>query len=122
MPEQAAYTDVTNPGTGEVLGRLPLMTAAEVDAVVANAAAGQAAMAALPAHARADLLLNVAARIEAERDSLAALLAAKNGKPIEQTEGEVDAAVRIFRGSAGEATRLFGTQYPLRPLPRLGRH
>lgn len=122
MPDEAAYTEVTNPGTGEVLGRLPIMTAAEVDAVVANAAAGQHAMAALPAHARAALLLDVAARLEAERDALAALLAAENGKPIEQTEGEVDAAIRIFRGTAGEATRLFGTQYPLDAVPGLERN
>ncbi|GAA1000893.1 aldehyde dehydrogenase family protein [Acrocarpospora macrocephala] len=113
---------VLNPGTGEHLGEVPDLDAREVAAVVEAAQEGQRAMAALPAHRRAELLLTIADLIEAEKDDLAELLAAENGKPIPQTRGEVEAAIRIFRGYAGEATRLFGRQIPLDAVPGLEKH
>lgn len=122
MTTSPSIIEVTNPGTGEVLGQISNMSAEQVGRVVADAAAGQRAVSTMPAHSRADLLLEVARRIEAERDSLAQLLAAENGKPIIQTEGEIDAAIRIFRACAGEATRLFGRQTPLDAVPGLERH
>ncbi|GAA0380807.1 aldehyde dehydrogenase [Acrocarpospora corrugata] len=113
---------VRNPGTGEHLGEVPDLDAREVAEAVERAQDGQRAMAALPAHRRAALLLKIADLIEAELDDLAGLLAAENGKPIPQTRGEVEAAIRIFRGYAGEATRLFGRQIPLDAVPGLERH
>ncbi|MET7393864.1 aldehyde dehydrogenase family protein [Dactylosporangium sp. NPDC005572] len=113
---------VRNPGTGEVLGEVPAHDATQVAAIVAAAQEGQRAMAALPAHEREALLRRVADLVEAEQESLARLLAAENGKPITQTRGEVQAAVRIFRGYAGEATRLLGRQIPLDAVPGLERH
>jgi acyl-CoA reductase-like NAD-dependent aldehyde dehydrogenase len=50
------------------------------------------------------------------------LLAKENGKPIRQTTGEIEAAIRIFRGYAAEATRLFGRQIPLDAVPGLENH
>ncbi|GGM20171.1 aldehyde dehydrogenase family protein [Dactylosporangium sucinum] len=113
---------VRNPGTGEPLGEVPAHDATQVAAIVDAAQEGQRAMAALPAHEREALLRRVADLVEAEQESLARLLAAENGKPITQTRGEVQAAVRIFRGYAGEATRLFGRQIPLDAMPGLERH
>ncbi|WP_214106619.1 aldehyde dehydrogenase family protein [Acrocarpospora catenulata] len=113
---------VTNPGTGEHLGEVPDLDASAVAEAVDRARQGQSAMAALPAHERARLLLRVADLIEAELPELARLLAAENGKPLPQTRGEVEAAIRIFRGYAGEATRLFGRQIPLDAVPGLERH
>ncbi|WP_370615190.1 aldehyde dehydrogenase family protein [Mumia qirimensis] len=114
--------DVTNPGTGELLGQVPDMTEDDVRRVVDDAQTGQRAVAAMPSHARAALLEEVATRMAAERDSIAALVAAENGKPLPQTEGEVDAAIRIFRGYAAEATRIFGRQIPLDAVPGLERN
>ncbi|AWS44539.1 aldehyde dehydrogenase family protein [Streptosporangium sp. 'caverna'] len=113
---------VHNPGTGELLGEVEAATAEQVAAAVADAQEGQRAMAALAAHERADLLRRVSDLIEAEQESLALLLAAENGKPLPQTRGEVAAAIRIFRGYAGETTRLFGRQIPLDAVPGLERH
>jgi acyl-CoA reductase-like NAD-dependent aldehyde dehydrogenase len=113
---------VHNPGTGEQLGEVAAMSADAVAAAVAAACVAQRDMAAMPAHERADLLRRVADLIESERDSLALLLAAENGKPVRQTRDEVGAAIRIFRGYAAEATRLFGRQIPLDAVPGLQRH
>jgi acyl-CoA reductase-like NAD-dependent aldehyde dehydrogenase len=113
---------VRNPGTGEPLGEVEAMDAERVATVVGAAREGQRAMAAMPAHQRADLLRRVADLIEDETESLAVLLAGENGKPLPQTRGEIEAAIRIFRGYAGEATRLFGRQIPLDAVPGLERH
>ncbi|MEV4758627.1 aldehyde dehydrogenase family protein [Micromonospora sp. NPDC049559] len=120
-PAAPAIT-VHNPGTGERLGEVPAFDPARVAAAVADAARGQLAMSALPAHERAALLSRIASLVEAEQEELARLLAAENGKPLTQTRGEVAAAIRIFRGYAGEATRIFGRQIPLDAVPGLERH
>lgn len=122
MSAAAAVITVHNPGTGERLGEVAATSAAELGAAVGRAQQGQRAMAAMPAHDRARLLREIAARIEAEQESLARLLAQENGKPITQTRGEVAAAIRIFRGLAGEATRIFGRQIPLDAVPGLEQH
>ncbi|HTJ35314.1 MAG TPA: aldehyde dehydrogenase family protein [Dactylosporangium sp.] len=114
---------VRNPGTGEALGDVAEHEPGQVDTIVTGAAGeGRRAMAAMPAHEREALLRRIAGLIEAEQEDLARLLAAENGKPIQQTRGEVQAAVRIFRAYAGEATRLFGRQIPLDAVPGLERH
>ncbi|MFD7896725.1 aldehyde dehydrogenase family protein [Streptomyces sp. NPDC059743] len=122
MSTRTAPLSVHNPGTGEHLGDVEDFTSDRIDAALAAAARGQRAMAAMPAHERARLLLRTADLIEAEAEDLARLLAAENGKPLFQTTEEVGAAIRIFRGFAGEATRLFGRQIPLGAVPGLERH
>ncbi|RKR87093.1 lactaldehyde dehydrogenase [Micromonospora pisi] len=118
----SSVINVHNPGTGAHLGDVEAAGEDQVIAAVEAAQAGQRAMAALPAYERAALLGRIADLVEQERESLARLLAAENGKPLTQTRGEVDAAIRIFRGHAGEATRLFGRQIPLDAVPGLERH
>ena len=113
---------VRNPGTGEHLGEVPQFTPEDVDHVAESAVRGQRAMAAVPAHQRAARLTKVAALLDAHTPELAGLLAAENGKPLAQTSDELAAAARIFRGFAGEATRLFGRQIPLDAVPGLERH
>ncbi|MFF2523212.1 aldehyde dehydrogenase family protein [Streptomyces liangshanensis] len=122
MSTRTAPLPVHNPGTGEVLGEIADSTPEQLTAALAAAGRGQRAMAALPAHERAQLLLRTADLIESEAGDLARLLAAENGKPLFQTTEEVKAAIRIFRGYAGEATRLFGRQIPLDAVPGLERH
>jgi acyl-CoA reductase-like NAD-dependent aldehyde dehydrogenase len=117
-----AVVTVRNPGTAEVLGEVPATGAAQVAATVERAQRGQRAMAATPAPERADLLRRVADRIDAEREGLARLLAAENGKPIQQARDEIEAAIRTFRGAAGEATRRSGRQAPLDAVPGLEPH
>jgi len=117
-----AVITVHNPGTGEVLGEVAATTSDGLRVTIEKAQRGQKAMAALPAHERASILETVAQGIAAEQESLAYLLAQENGKPITQTRGEVAAAIRIFKGLAGEATRIFGRQIPLDAVPGMEKH
>lgn len=114
--------DVENPGTGEVLGQMPVASPAEVEEAVETAQRGRREMAALAAHERAELLFAVADELTGRAAELGRMLAAENGKPIRQTRDEVAAAARIFRGFGEEAKRIFGRQIPLDAVPGLEAH
>ena len=97
---------VLNPGSGALIDRVPAATEADVERAVAAAQEGRRAMQLMPAHARGAALVEAAARLEADRETIARVLAEENGKPIRQTRGEVDAVrahpARLRRG--GQAT------------------
>jgi acyl-CoA reductase-like NAD-dependent aldehyde dehydrogenase len=114
--------DVENPGTGEVLGQMPVASATQVHQAVDAAQRGQREMAALAAHERAELLFAVADALAGRTEELTRMLAAENGKPVRQTREEVGAAVRIFRGFGEEGKRIFGRQIPLDAVPGLEAH
>lgn len=117
-----SFIEVFNPGTGALINKVPEANVADVATVVAQGLRGQAAMSATPAHRRQAMLLKLAGLMERDAESLAQLDAAENGKPIQQTRGEVEAAIRIIRGYAGEATRIFGRQFPMDAVPGLEKH
>jgi acyl-CoA reductase-like NAD-dependent aldehyde dehydrogenase len=108
---------VLNPANDEQLDTVPRATAADVKQVVSAARRGAAAMAALPAWRRYEILETVARRIEAEQAELSRLLCRENGKRIGETTSEVGVAARIFRGYAEEAKRVFGHAVPLDAVP-----
>ncbi|OLF05782.1 succinate-semialdehyde dehydrogenase [Actinophytocola xinjiangensis] len=114
--------EVHSPATGAVLGTVPVADEQRVAEVIAAAREGRRRMAALPAHARAGLLTTVADRLRERHEELSRMLAAENGKPLDQTRGEVAAAANIFTGFAEEAKRLFGRQVPLDVSPGLEHH
>ncbi len=114
-----SFIEVCNPATGSLISKVPEASVADVATIVAQGLQGQAAMSATPAYRRQAMLLKLADLIERDAESLAQLDAAENGKPIQQTRGEVEAAIRIFRGYAGEATRIFGRQIPMDAVPGL---
>lgn len=122
MPSSGEVIEVHSPATGAVLGTVPVADEQRVAEVIAAAREGRRRMAALPAHARAGLLTTVADRLRERHEELSRMLAAENGKPLDQTRGEVAAAAAIFTGFAEEAKRLFGRQVPLDVSPGLEHH
>jgi acyl-CoA reductase-like NAD-dependent aldehyde dehydrogenase len=108
---------VFNPATNEQIDTVPRATSADVDRAVAAAQRGRAAMAAMPAWRRYEILEAVARRIEERQAELGKLLCRENGKRIGETTGEVGVAARIFRGYAEEAKRIFGRSAPLNSIP-----
>ncbi len=116
------WHEVRNPGTGEVIDTVPLATLQDAERALQAAQRGKEAMARLPAHARAEILFRCVAAMEAEKAALSELLAAENGKPIRQTREELGATIRIFRGFAEEAKRIFGRVVPMDAVPGQERH
>ncbi|GAA2181933.1 aldehyde dehydrogenase family protein [Leucobacter tardus] len=74
--------EIFNPATGELIGRVPEHTAADVDAAIARAAAAQREWAALSDSERVDTLNRVADAIDANAEALAELLSREQGKPL----------------------------------------
>lgn len=79
-----------NPATGETLARFDVHTSAEIDTRLARAARAQAAWRLRPAEERAALLPRLAARLRAEKDTLAALVTTEMGKPVGEAMAEVE--------------------------------
>lgn len=116
------WREIRNPGTGEVIDRVPMATLQDAAAAVQAAQRGREAMARLPAHERAAILFRTADAMEARKAELSELLARENGKPIRQTREELAAAIRIFRGFGEEAKRIMGRVVPMDAVPGQERH
>jgi betaine-aldehyde dehydrogenase len=74
-----------NPANGEVLGHFTVAGAADVDAAVRSAAAGQRQWASYPAAERARILRRAAALLRTRNDELAELETLDTGKPLQET-------------------------------------
>ncbi len=115
--EDGAVDEIRSPADRSLIDTVPRASQADVDRAVAAAQAGKRRMAALPAHERCAILLRAADSIEREQDELSRLLARENGKTHRETASEIKAAIRIFRGYAEEAKRIFGRAMPLDSVP-----
>ncbi len=105
-----------DPATGAVLGRFA--AGGEAEAASAVAAARESFETTLwpqSPRLRQDVLLEWAARIEADRQALARLLTGENGKVLRLSEGEVAAAVSELRYYAGQARAMRGGVQEVEP-------
>jgi len=116
------WREICNPGSGELIDRVPAATLDDARRAVEAAQCGKEAMRKMPAHERSALLLRVADRMESNKEDLSHLLAQENGKPIRQTREELGASIRIFRGFAEEAKRVLGRVVPMDAVPGQERH
>ena len=104
--------DVRSPFDGRVIGRVPSLTAAEVNAAVdfAKSALHERPLA---QHLRAEILDRAAALLAERREQLAIAIAQEAAKPIKTARVEVDRAVGTFQFSAAVARSLVGEVVPL---------
>ena len=116
------WLEIHNPGTGDVIDQVPLATLQDAEKALQAAQRGKEAMGRLPAHRRSAILFRIAEAMEANKPALSELLARENGKPIRQTREELGAAIRIYRGFAGEARRILGRVVPMDAVPGQERH
>jgi len=117
-----AWMEIRNPGTGQVIDRVPRATVQDAERAVAAAQRGREAMRNLTALARYEALIRIANTIEARVPELGKLLAQENGKPVAQTRAEVAVTANIFRGFAEEAKRIFGRVMPVDAVRGNERH
>ena len=99
---------VDDPATGEVIGHVPDLGAAETDRAIAAAHEAFPAWSRTSPHERAAFLRRWAALIDANAEGLAGLMALENGKPLEEARGEVAYANGFLKWFAGEAERIQG--------------
>ena len=82
--------ETRNPSTGEVIERIALMDAAQIEMELASAARGARRWGREDFSGRASLLRAVAARFRLEREELAATAVHEMGKPLAQARAEID--------------------------------
>jgi succinate-semialdehyde dehydrogenase/glutarate-semialdehyde dehydrogenase len=113
MPADAGETlDVHNPATGEKLGRIPKMGAAETRRAIAAAAAAMPAWAARTAKDRALVLRRWFELMLVHLDDLAVLMTAEQGKPLAESKGEIAYAASFIEWFAEEGKRVYGDVIP----------
>ena len=95
------FGDVFNPSTGKVQAQVALATAAEVDTVVANAAATQTAWAATNPQRRARVMFEFKRLLERDMQELAELLSSEHGKVIADSKGDIMRGLEVIEFACG---------------------
>ncbi len=105
---------VINPATEEVLGHLPLASAADLDDALAASAEGFKAWRAMSAVKRQQIMAAAARLIEERRDAMAENLTLEMGKPLKEAKLELDFTIDILRWYGEEGKRAYGRLVPSR--------
>jgi malonate-semialdehyde dehydrogenase (acetylating) / methylmalonate-semialdehyde dehydrogenase len=100
-PERSDRLDVENPSTGEVIARVPLSAASDLDTAVAAAQAAFPAWAATPADKRVAPLFKLATLIRDNRETIARLITEENGKSLPDARAEVDRTLENVETACG---------------------
>jgi succinate-semialdehyde dehydrogenase/glutarate-semialdehyde dehydrogenase len=107
-----ATHEVLNPATGERLGTVPDMGAAETRRAIEAAKRAFPGWAARTARERAGILRRWYELMMANQDDLAALMTAEQGKPLAESSGEIAYAAAFIEWFAEEGKRLYGDVIP----------
>jgi succinate-semialdehyde dehydrogenase/glutarate-semialdehyde dehydrogenase len=103
---------VTNPATGEVLGTVPNMGAAETRRAIEAANAAWPAWRKKTAKERANILRKWFNLMMENQDDLATLMTAEQGKPLAEAKGEIAYGASFVEWFAEEAKRVYGDTIP----------
>ena len=103
---------VDNPATGEIIGRVPRLAGGDIDNAIAAAAKSLPEWRGRTAKERADILRRFFDLITANREPLARLLTAEQGKPLAEARGEIAYAASFVEWFAEEARRVYGDIIP----------
>src|SRR4051812_27816190 len=87
--------DVHDPRSGDVIARVPLSTAADVDAAVASAQQAFRRWSAMPIKERVQVFFRYKALLERDIDQLAALITEENGKIESEARAEILKAAEL---------------------------
>ena len=104
--------DVTNPATGELLGTIPLMGAAETRRAIEAANAAWGAWRKKTAKERANILRKWFNLMMENQDDLAILMTAEQGKPLAESRGEIAYSASFVEWFAEEGKRIYGDVIP----------
>ena len=108
----AETIDVSNPFNGEIIGNVPSLTTDDINDAVAASHEAQITWAAKTAKERAELLQKWADLIDANKEDLAIIMTAEQGKPLTESRGEVGYANSFIRWFAEEGKRVYGDVIP----------
>ena len=103
---------VNNPATGEILGSVPKMGAAETRRAIESANRALPAWRALTAKERAQKLRRWFELLMENQEDLARLMTLEQGKPLAEARGEIAYAASFIEWFGEEAKRVYGDTIP----------
>jgi succinate-semialdehyde dehydrogenase/glutarate-semialdehyde dehydrogenase len=103
---------VTDPATGEVIGRVADARASDAEAALAAASAAFGGWSRRTAYERSEALYRAHAIMTARAEELATLMTREQGKPIRAARNEVSYGADFLLWFAEEAKRVYGTTIP----------
>ncbi|SIR76508.1 NAD-dependent succinate-semialdehyde dehydrogenase [Pseudacidovorax sp. RU35E] len=104
--------DVTNPATGDLVGRVPRLGTAETRQAIEAASAALSAWRSRTAKDRGQILRRWSDLMLANIEDLALLMTAEQGKPLAEARGEIRYAASYLEWYAEEAKRVYGETIP----------
>jgi succinate-semialdehyde dehydrogenase / glutarate-semialdehyde dehydrogenase len=110
--DNKATLEVTNPATGEVIGKVPKMGAAETRRAIDAANAAWPAWRRKTAKERAAILRRWFDLMLQNQEDLARLMTAEQGKPLAESRGEVVYGASFVEWFAEEGKRIYGDTIP----------
>jgi malonate-semialdehyde dehydrogenase (acetylating)/methylmalonate-semialdehyde dehydrogenase len=112
QPAVESFGNVHNPSTGEVIARVPLCSAREVDEAVVAAQKAFVSWSQTPAPKRATILFKYRTLIEQNIEALAKLVTRENGKTLDEARGDVRRGFEVVEFACGIAHLQKGESLP----------
>ena len=103
------FLEVRNPAVGDVIGRTPLSTAADVDAAVQAAARAFPGWRETPVNTRAQVLYKFKALLEEHFEDLARIVTTEHGKTLNEARGSVRRGIECVEVACGAPSLMQGT-------------
>ncbi|WP_297113160.1 NADP-dependent succinate-semialdehyde dehydrogenase [uncultured Devosia sp.] len=110
--DPSAGIAVTNPATGDIVGGVPKLGAAETRQAILSAQAAQKDWAARTAKERSNILRRWFDLIMENQTDLGRILTLEQGKPLKEAEGEIAYGASFIEWFAEEARRVYGDLIP----------
>src|SRR5204863_142968 len=107
--QTAEFFDVHNPAVGDVIGRTPLSSAADVDAAVRAAAAAFPAWRETPVNARAQVLHRLKALMEQLIADRARAATTEHGRSLDEARGSVRRGIECVEVACGAPSLMQGS-------------
>jgi len=102
------FFDVHNPAVGDVIGRTPLSTGADVDAAVRAATDAFPAWRDTPVNARAQVLYRFKALLEEHFEEMARIVTTEHGKTLDEARGSVRRGIECVEVACGAPSLMQG--------------
>ncbi len=100
-PENSGWVDVDNPSTGEIIGRVPLSTAAETNRAIEAAARAFEAWKDVPVGRRVQPLYRLAQLLRQNEETIARTLTEEMGKSLPDARAEMKRAIENCEVACG---------------------
>lgn len=104
--------DITNPSTGEIIGKVPLCGPPDVDRAVNAAREAFPAWAHTPVAARTQVMFRFKHLLEAHHDEIARLISLEHGKTYEESRGSLQRGIEVVELACGLPMLVKGETLP----------